>query len=143
MVKNVGGRPPYVPTAGDRKQALELIGFGHRSEDVARVLGISKRTLEKYFRAELDEGHVRTNIAVQQTAYQMATSGQHVAMTIFWLKTRCGWKETTVVENTGKDGGPIQISSAKAELLKRMDSIVARRNAPNASSERPQDVDKL
>lgn len=29
---------------------------------------------------------------------------------IFWLKTRAGWKETSVHEVSGRDGGPIETS---------------------------------
>ena len=37
------------------------------------------------------------------TAFQMANSGKFPVMTIFWLKTRCGWKETKAHELGGGD----------------------------------------
>jgi len=34
----------------------------------------------------------------------MAVSGKCVAMTIFWLKARMGWKETIKTEHSGEIG---------------------------------------
>jgi hypothetical protein len=32
-------------------------------------------------------------------------------MTIFWLKSRCGWRETTVLRHTGPEGGPVEMQN--------------------------------
>jgi hypothetical protein len=54
----------------------------------------------------------------------MATSGTYPAATMFWLKCRAGWKETTVLQHSGPNGGPIQISND--ELDKRITDELAR-----------------
>jgi hypothetical protein len=58
----------------------------------------STKSLRKHFRKELDRGAIEATAKVGQTLYQMATSGKHPAATIFWLKTRAGWREVQVVE---------------------------------------------
>ncbi|MGI8546638.1 MAG: hypothetical protein ACR2M1_04780 [Gemmatimonadaceae bacterium] len=88
----------YAPTAEDRKKVYLLAGLGDRNEDVALVIGISERALRMHYPAELAKGRLEANAKVKQTAFKMATSGTDTAMTIFWLKTRCGWKEISVVQ---------------------------------------------
>ena len=77
-----------------------LTAHGIPQRDIAASLDISEPTLRKYFRAVISKAHIQANLAVGQTAYKMATSGNDTAMTIFWLKTRCGWKETNALEVT-------------------------------------------
>jgi hypothetical protein len=70
-----------------------LAAFGTRQEDIATVIGIrSTNTLRKHFRQELARGEIEATAQVGQTLLQMATSGNHVGATIFWLKTRAGWR---------------------------------------------------
>lgn len=88
-------------------------GFPH--EEIADTLGISDETLRKHYREELDHGMTKANARVVQTAFQQATSGKSPAMTMFWLKTRLGWKETQKVEHTGQGGEPIQIQYPDAD----------------------------
>jgi AcrR family transcriptional regulator len=82
---------------------------GIPQEDIAAALGISLPTLHKHYRQELDHGMTEANARVVRTAFQQATSGESPAMTMFWLKTRMGWKETQKVEHAGEDGGPVRI----------------------------------
>ncbi|MBA3520099.1 MAG: hypothetical protein H0T75_21225 [Rhizobiales bacterium] len=48
---------------------------------------------------------------------------------IFWLKTRAGWKETSVHEVGGRDGHPIQVGVQEParEKLARLLSAIADR----------------
>jgi hypothetical protein len=61
----------------------------------------------------LDIGAAKATAAVAQTLFKMASSGQCPAATIFWMKTRAGWRETNVVMHSGPEGGPIEFSHAK------------------------------
>lgn len=81
-----------------REEVQQLAGLGSRDEDIAGYLGIARATLQKHFRRELDIGRFIADQQVKKTAFNMATSGKDTALTIFWLKTRCGWKETSVVQ---------------------------------------------
>ena len=87
-------RPKLNPTNEQRLLVKSLAAFGVPQEQIGRKLGIrSPKTLRKYFRAELDSGALEANTNVSNTLYQMATSGQCPAATIFWLKNRAGWAD--------------------------------------------------
>ena len=68
--------------------------------DIARVLGIDPQTLRKNYRDELDTGSIKANSRMAENLYRkaMGDGPQSVTATIFWLKTRARWKETTVQE---------------------------------------------
>lgn len=93
-------------------------GYGLSQEMIARLViskerrPISVETLVKYFSEELAEGKAQAAAKVSQTAFQLASSGDCPAMTMFWLKTQLRWRETTHLEHTGPDGGPIEAITA-------------------------------
>ena len=80
-----------------------MAGYGIPETDIARVLGIDPKTLRKHYREELDIGHVKANAKVAESLFRKATGDdrQSVTAAIFWLKTRAGWKETSVHEVNG------------------------------------------
>ena len=124
-----------------------MAAYGVPEDEIARSMGehgIDPKTLRKHFRRELDIGATKANSNVAQTAYQMATSGKCPAATIFWLKCRAGWKEINVLQHSGPNGGPIQISND--ELDKRITDELTRSAAtrtvatiPGASNARTED----
>jgi hypothetical protein len=126
-------RPRFEATAEQRRTVEAMAAYGISEEEVARTIGdhgIDPKTLRKHFRHQLDIGATKANSAVAQTAYQMATSGKCPAATIFWLKCRAGWKETNVLQHSGPNGGPIQVSND--ELDKRITDELARIAASRA-----------
>jgi len=80
--------------------------------------------LTKYYKYELETAGARINNAVAKVAVQMALSGANPEMTRFWLKTRAGWKETTVKEVTGANGGPIQFAEVKQRMLDAIEAEI-------------------
>ena len=90
--------PPYEATPLDRRQVEAMAGYGIPQPAIARVLGISVDTLQKYFRDELDVGAIKANAKVAESLFKKATSDSlgSVTAAIFWLKVRCGWKEPPV-----------------------------------------------
>lgn len=102
------GRPAHQLTDQTKLQAKTLAAVGVRHEDIAAKLGISTDTLTKYYRQELADGRVDANAQVAKSLYEQAKNGNTTAM-IFWLKTRAGWKETSVTELSGNDGGAIKV----------------------------------
>ena len=72
-----------------------MAGFGIPALDIARVIGIGENSLCKYYRDELDLGHVKANTKVAQNLFKIATGTGREAVTasIFWLKVRAGWSE--------------------------------------------------
>ena len=89
-------RPTFIPTDEQRRLVKSLAAYGMKHDAIARRLGIrSTKTLCKHFREELDSGDTEANAQVAQTLFQMAISGEQPASTMFWLKTRAGWRETS------------------------------------------------
>lgn len=91
------GRPPgrkiHTPTDEMRRQVKQLISLGIPLEDVATFFDIGRVTLEKYYRREIDTGHIEANAAVAQSLFNQATGPlPSTAATIFWLKVRNRWK---------------------------------------------------
>jgi len=94
-VKEGDGRNRHEPTENGRKSVEAMAGFGIPEEDIARVIGISAKTLREHYRDELDLGHVKANTRVAQNLFSIATGAGAGAVTaaIFWLKVRAGWSE--------------------------------------------------
>ena len=111
-------RPRIQPTAEQRVMVKSLSAFGVPQEQIARRIHIrSTKTLRKHFREELDRGALEANANVAKTLYQMATSGHHPAATLFWLKSRAGWRERTNFELP--PGAPPPFVMAKDEGIQQ------------------------
>jgi hypothetical protein len=71
-----------------------MAACGVDQEQIAARIGIrSPKTLRKHYREELDRGALDANMRVSQSLFKMATSGDCPTATIFWLKSRAGWKD--------------------------------------------------
>ena len=105
------GRRAHEPDVACRRQVEAMAGFGVPETDIAGVIGIDPKTLRRYYRDELRHGHVKANARVAESLYRNATSdgAQSVTAAIFWLKTRAGWKETSVTELAASDQQPMLI----------------------------------
>ena len=104
--KRKTGRPPHKPTDDMRKTVEAMAGYGIPQTDIGLVVGISKPTLEKHYRVELDTGAIKANSKIAESLYKQATGG-NVTAAIWWTKARMGWSET--MKHTGGDGGPITV----------------------------------
>ena len=94
-----------------------MAGYGVPEVEIAGVIGIDPKTLRKHYRHELDHGHTKANARVAENLYRKATGEGREAVTaaIFWLKTRAGWKETSVQEMKGPV--ELKISWQDAQLV--------------------------
>jgi len=70
---------------------------------IAQIIGIDDKTLRLYYREELDLATAKANATIGGALFNKAKGGDTTAM-IFWMKTRAGWRETHVVDNTSSDG---------------------------------------
>ncbi len=118
------GGPSFEPTEEQRRTVKTMAGYGVRHEDIASCIQIDPKTLRKHFRAELDEGMALGNMNVGRSLYEMAVGrpaqyddgGRLLreemkpdkSAVIFAAKARLGMRETTRLEHTGPNGGPIQ-----------------------------------
>jgi hypothetical protein len=111
-VKRPPGRPAFVPTKEQRNTVAMLSGFGIPHEGICQLVKhegepISRETLQKYFRADLDRGVHEANTKVAGSLFKAAIDQNNVGAMIFWLKTRARWKETPQqVAFTDPDGNP-------------------------------------
>ena len=77
---------------------MRAAGLGFNQDKIAAIIGISKPTLERHFREELDRGMALADYAVGNALYERAVGG-NVTAQIWWTKARMGWKETQVIED--------------------------------------------
>ena len=99
----------HEPTPETRLQVKTLASVGTPQDQIAIVVGITKNTLLKYYRKELDTAMTMANAKVAQSLFQQANAG-NTAAAIFWLKCRAGWVDTQKVEMTGANGGEINVT---------------------------------
>ena len=118
----------YKPTDDDYSKVEEMVTIGLDQHTIAKIMGISNATLNKYYSHNLTVGKEKRTARVAGVAYEMAVSGESPSMTTFWLKTQAGWspKHHVVVEDRQFD---IQWASDEADIadanqvLKNKDSL--------------------
>ncbi len=108
--------PKRVWTDTDRAMVRRMSMIGIPQETIAQCMEppTTVETLEKYFRAELNETATKANAAVAGALFKNAMSG-NVAAQIFWCKTRLRWKETFEVET---NAGPAILQIVQKESAK-------------------------
>ncbi len=75
-------------------QVERLAKLGISQEQIALFMGMSKQTLSKYYKDIMAIVRIDNICQVAETAFSMAVSGKHPAMTMFYLKTQARWRET-------------------------------------------------
>ena len=95
----------YKPTDDDYSKVEEMVCIGLDQHTIAKIMGISNATLNKYYSHNLTVGKEKRTARVAGVAYEMAVSGESPSMTTFWLKTQAGWspKHHVVVEDKNFD----------------------------------------
>jgi len=129
----------HIPTDETRAivRSMSVVGYGQ--QDVSVVLNLDEKTLRKHYREELDLAAIKANTIIGNTAFMMATGGgppridaegRNIggdwrnaipSMTIFWMKTKMGFRETTRHEHSGPDGKPMQTQQVPPDLSKLND----------------------
>ena len=97
-------RKPHAPTEKTRIEVKALAGFGVIEDEIALYIGIAPKTLRKYYRTELDTGHIHANAAIARSLYTQATEGGSTSAAIFWMKSRAGWRENIDLNLRSSDG---------------------------------------
>ena len=126
------GRRAHIPDPTSRRQVEAMAGYGVPEADIAGVIGLDPKTLRKHYRGELKHGHVKANAKVAENLFRKATGeGREAAIAaIFWLKTRAGWRETSVHEIGGLNSRPIEVEvlvpSAREMLERKLAEVAAR-----------------
>lgn len=102
------GTPAHEPTEERRKQVACMVSYGIPQYEICKVLGITDKTLTKYYREELDTALAKANTKVADMLFTKCMQGDG-RMIEFWLKTRAKWKTTHLneLQNLDRDGNPI------------------------------------
>jgi transposase len=95
----------HSPTDDQRHLVEVLVAGGTPKRTIARAMGIGMNTLRKRYKVELDTGLEMANSKVVRRLYRLIEQGSTPA-TIFWLKTRAGWKEGQTIEIEKKPDQP-------------------------------------
>lgn len=103
------GRPAHAPTPELRQRVETYVACGVTHEQISRLLNISRPSLEKHYRAELDNGAAVANGRIAGKLYEKALSGDSACM-FFWLKTRARWQEVQRYEHAGDPDRPVALS---------------------------------
>tara|TARA_R110000782_G_scaffold218427_1_gene305786 strand:- start:17882 stop:18271 length:390 start_codon:yes stop_codon:yes gene_type:complete len=98
MMKRKQGKPSHEPTDPKRATVKLHATVGTPQEIIADILSIDAKTLRKHYREELDQSTAKANANIGGALYNKALNGD-TAAAIFWMKTRGGWSEKTVVDN--------------------------------------------
>ena len=103
-----GRQKAHEPTDQNRRSVKTMAAMGLNGEQVAAILGIAERTVWKHYGNEMRIGAPEAHAMVGQSLFLQAVGGPErdwekarVAATIFYCKSRMGWRETTDVNLRG------------------------------------------
>ena len=107
------GRPA---SAIDIEQLEKLAGLACTIEEAAAFFGVSKRTLlrrleEPKYKRVWDDGLLKGNVSLRRKQWALAQSDSPSAVTMLLhlSRHRLGQNDKSLVEMTGKNGGPLQV----------------------------------
>ena len=116
----------HTPTEESRRVVAILADHGVPQDDIGLAVGATGKTLRRHYGRELESGIALANARVLTTAFEMATSGRCPAMTIFWLKTRLGWRERDAREVMPNSVDDFTTKQLVAEILARRAGVDGR-----------------
>ena len=114
------GSPGFKPGIAQAREVAVMSALGLDLNEIALILNVEPKLLKTYYGRELHVSQRISNAMVARKALEMAMSGRFPEMTKFWLKARAKWKETSGVEISGPNGGPVEVSSARDKLARAM-----------------------
>jgi hypothetical protein len=106
-------RKLHEPTPQTRAEVSALKSFGVPLEDIARYIGIDRKTLSKHYVEEIANAQTKADANVAKFLYSAASGNaikeganyaDCVRAAMFWAKTRMQWRETNHVDHTSSDG---------------------------------------
>src|SRR5580658_4571158 len=100
----------------DLEQVEKLAAIQCTEAEIASVLGVSERTIERRkqqpdFAEAMSRGKARGRVSLRRNLWALANKGQPAA-NIFLAKNLLGYKDYVANELSGPDGGPIEIAPA-------------------------------
>lgn len=110
----------FRPKSSQSREVAVMAALGLTPKEISQVINVDEKMLKLYYQKELSVSRSVANAVVARKALEMAVSGRFPDMTKFWLKSQAKWKETNGIELTGKDGGPLEVGSARDKLAQAM-----------------------
>jgi len=83
-------RPRFQPSDEQRRLVKTLAAIGISHQKIARLLGVSHKTLTKHLRNELDHGSIEAEAEIAKSLFEMAR-GKNLAAKVYYLKTKGWW----------------------------------------------------
>ena len=127
------GRPSYQPTPKDLKYVEALSSYGVPEDDIARVVGITRKTLRKHYLDQLENGATRANAQIAGFLFTAAKKGSVPAM-MFWLRCRSRWSETGALSALGKKEAALA-QAQQPDLSSPVGEVLAAREQRHVGSE--------
>lgn len=92
MTENLGGRPEHEPTEANRTTVNKMTAYGIDQETIAKCIGITRPTLHKHYRNELDKSKAECIVEVADRLISKIRADDGPSI-MFYLKTQAGWRE--------------------------------------------------
>jgi hypothetical protein len=138
-----GGKRPKAgrkPVNIDLEQVEKLAAIQCTEVEIASVLGVSERTIERRkqqpdFAEAMARGKARGRVSLRRNLWSLANKGQPAA-NIFLAKNLLGYKDYFANELSGPNGGPITIAPAPElkeltdDELKQLSVLVGKTQRP-------------
>lgn len=100
------GKLFQMPSQQDRQRVRNWSMTGATREEIAGWLGMPLKRVQRLFRLELREGEAEGKQAVLNKLYTAASSGENLTAMMFWVKAKCGWRDTGVRESSSASQWP-------------------------------------
>jgi len=124
----------------DLEQVEKLCGLQITDEELAAFFDVSTRTIERRksqpaFLEAMERGKAKGRLSLRRSLWALAAKGNPAA-NIFLAKNLLGYKDYSVNELSGPDGGAIQIGPAPElgvytdEELKQLVALLSKSNHP-------------
>ena len=118
------GQPPFVPTNEQRSKVMKLVACGFTRESISVIMAIPDATLDRHFAWELTHGKTMIDAKILGGIVDMAGGGDKT-MSIFYAKSRAGWREAGAREAEAAALFSINISNSASDAAPEI-NVIAR-----------------
>lgn len=90
----------YAITTGDQSLVRELATIGASQEDIAAKICLPVQKVQKLFKHELRQGAAEGKELALKKLHEIAIAGENFPALSFYIKARCGWRDTGTPSGT-------------------------------------------
>lgn len=124
MAKRKRGRPPFSPTAQNRRTVEEMKACGEPTELIARALRLDVDTLKRHFADELAQGHAERRREVVGLLFKTARKGNVTAIKKLEEMTRIAGADADALGQPEAPARPAKLGK-KAQAQAEAEAVVA------------------